>query len=134
MLTFSFLNDKIDQNNNFAKLPSAKWIFFGIIVHFSLQILKSIYLVCLSFWDMSCDPEFRILISVQKMCLIINFKNIVFVIQFKCHWSLTKSSFLSLAKFNNLIKSIFNCNFSTTQLWIKTALFLVPMINFSTFT
>ena len=24
-------------------------------------------MVCLSFWDMSCDPEFRILISVQKM-------------------------------------------------------------------
>ena len=41
--------------------------FFGMIVHFSHQILKSIHLVCLSFWDMSCDPEFRILISVQKM-------------------------------------------------------------------
>ena len=41
--------------------------FYGIIVHFSLQILKSIHLVCLSFWDTSCDPEFRILISVQKM-------------------------------------------------------------------
>ena len=42
--------------------------FFCIILHFSLQTLKSIHLVCLSFRDMSCDPEFRILISVQKMC------------------------------------------------------------------
>ena len=46
--------------------------FFGIIVHFSLQILKSIHLVFLSFWDMSCDLQFRILISVQKMCPIVN--------------------------------------------------------------
>ena len=42
--------------------------FFGIIVHFSLQKLKSKHLVCLSFWDMSCDLQFRISISVQKMC------------------------------------------------------------------
>ena len=60
--------EKIDQNTNFAKLPSAKWLFFVEIVHFSIQILKSMHIVCLSFWDMSCDPEFRILISVQKMC------------------------------------------------------------------
>ena len=27
VFTFQFLNDKIDQNTNFAKLPSAKWLF-----------------------------------------------------------------------------------------------------------
>ena len=48
--------------------------FFGTIVHFSLQSLKSIHLVCLSFWDMSCDPGFRILISVQKMFPLSFFK------------------------------------------------------------
>ena len=25
LFTFQFFNDKIDQNTNFAKLPSAKW-------------------------------------------------------------------------------------------------------------
>ena len=28
MFTFQFVVDKIDQNNNFAKLPSAKWLFW----------------------------------------------------------------------------------------------------------
>ena len=27
VFTFQFLNDKIDQDANFAKLPSAKWLF-----------------------------------------------------------------------------------------------------------
>ena len=27
VFTFQFLNDKIDQNTNFAKLPSGKWLF-----------------------------------------------------------------------------------------------------------
>ena len=27
VFTFQFLSDKIDQNTNFAKLPSAKWLF-----------------------------------------------------------------------------------------------------------
>ena len=27
VFTFQFLNDKIDQNTNFAKLPGAKWPF-----------------------------------------------------------------------------------------------------------
>ena len=27
VFTFQFLNDKIDQNTNFAKLPSTKWLF-----------------------------------------------------------------------------------------------------------
>ena len=40
---FSILTEKIDQNTNFAKLPSAKWLFFWCIK------LKSIHLVCLSF-------------------------------------------------------------------------------------
>ena len=68
MFTLQFLKNKIDKNTNFAKMPSAKiTFFFGIIVHFDLQILKMIHLVCLSFWDISSDPGFRISISVQKM-------------------------------------------------------------------
>ena len=67
MFTFQFLKNKIDKNTNVAKLPSAKITFFGIIVHFDLQILKMVHLVCLSFWDISSDPGFRISISVQKM-------------------------------------------------------------------
>ena len=45
------------------------WQFgkIGVLVNLIIQKLKSKHLVCLSFWDMSCDPEFRILISVQKM-------------------------------------------------------------------
>ena len=66
MLIFQFFNDAIDQNTNFAKLPSAKEVF-GVTVNFSLQILKSKHLVFLSFWDISRDPEFRISNSVQKM-------------------------------------------------------------------
>jgi len=27
VLTFQFLNDDIEENTNFAKLPSAKWLF-----------------------------------------------------------------------------------------------------------
>ena len=27
-----FLNDKIDQNTNFAKLPSAKWLFLQLFI------------------------------------------------------------------------------------------------------
>ena len=42
----------------------AKMVFWSIL---SLKKWKSKHLLCLSFWDMSCDPEFRILISVQKM-------------------------------------------------------------------
>ena len=43
------MNDKIDQNTNFAKLPSAKCHFFGKTVNFVIQKLKSKHLVCLSF-------------------------------------------------------------------------------------
>ena len=50
MFTFQFLNDKIDQNTNFAKWLSAKWLFLVcIIVNFIIQKLKSKPLVCLSF-------------------------------------------------------------------------------------
>ena len=28
VFSFQLLNDKIDQNTNFAKLPSAKWLFW----------------------------------------------------------------------------------------------------------
>ena len=53
LFNFQFLNDKIDQNTNFAKLSSAKWLFFGIIVNFAIQKLNSKHLVCLSFlwWE-----------------------------------------------------------------------------------
>ena len=71
MFTFQFLNDKIDQNTNFAKLPSAKWLFFGTTVNFSLQILKSKHLVCLSFWDISRDSRANIYLLMQKMWAIV---------------------------------------------------------------
>ena len=40
--------------------------FFGIIINFSLQILKSKHLIFLSFRDISRDSEFRIFIPVEK--------------------------------------------------------------------
>ena len=45
--------------------------FFGIIVNRSLQILKSIHLVCLSFWDISRDPGFRIFILTHKFWTLV---------------------------------------------------------------
>ena len=36
-------------------------------IHFNLQILKIIHLVCLTVWDISRDPGFRTPISVHKM-------------------------------------------------------------------
>ena len=53
--------------HQFRQIAKCKIAFFGIVVHFNLQILKIIHLVCLSFWDISRDPGFRISISVQKM-------------------------------------------------------------------
>ena len=38
-----------------------------VLVNLTIQKLKSKHFVCLSFWDISCDPGFRILISMQKM-------------------------------------------------------------------
>ena len=49
VFTFQLLNDKIVQNTNFAKLPSAKWLFFGIDINIIIQKLKSKHSVCLSF-------------------------------------------------------------------------------------
>ena len=43
------MKDKIDQNTNFAKLPTEKKFFFGIAVNFIIKTLKSKHLVCLSF-------------------------------------------------------------------------------------
>ena len=48
MFTFQFLNDKIVQNTNLAKLPVPNG-FFGITVNFIIQKLKSKHFVCLSF-------------------------------------------------------------------------------------
>ena len=70
--------------------------FFGMIVHFSHQILKSIHLVCLSFWDMSCDPEFRILISVQKMCPYNTIQEFLFNLGMKARMHLVEISIFSL--------------------------------------
>ena len=44
MFTFQFLNDKIDQNTNFAKLPIGKMTFFDITVNFIIKKLKSKHL------------------------------------------------------------------------------------------
>ena len=45
MFTFQFLNDKIDQNTNLAKLPSAKWLFMVCIsVNFIIQKFKKVTL------------------------------------------------------------------------------------------
>ena len=41
MFIFQFLSDKIDQNANFAKLPSGTMAFFDIIVNLITQKLKS---------------------------------------------------------------------------------------------
>ena len=50
-------------------MPFDTWQFGknGILVNLITKKWKSKHLLCLSVWDMSCDPEFRILISVQKM-------------------------------------------------------------------
>ena len=53
--------------HQFRQIAKCKIAFFGIVVHFNLQILKIIHLVCLSFWGISRHPGFRISISVQKM-------------------------------------------------------------------
>jgi hypothetical protein len=48
VFTFQFLNDRIDQNTNFAKLVMCQMAFFGITVNFIVQNLKNKHLVCLS--------------------------------------------------------------------------------------
>ena len=42
VFTFQFVNDKIDQSTNFAELPSAKWLFFGIAQSYIYQVLQTI--------------------------------------------------------------------------------------------
>ena len=61
--------DKIDHQNTSGNYQMA--FFFGIIVKFSLQILKSIHLVCLSFWDISRDPGFGIFILTHKFWVLL---------------------------------------------------------------
>ena len=46
VFAFQFLNDKIDQNTNFAKLPRDKWLF---LYNCKFYHQKSNCLVCLSF-------------------------------------------------------------------------------------
>ena len=43
------MNDEIDQNTNFANLSSAKRLFLGITIYFTIQKLKNKLLVCVSF-------------------------------------------------------------------------------------
>ena len=68
MFTFQLFNDKI-YSYIYQKKPFGTWQFgkIGVLVELIIQKWKSRHLVCLSSWDMSCDPEFRILISMQKM-------------------------------------------------------------------
>ena len=54
------VHNNIEQNTYFAKLPSAKWLFFGLIVNFIFQKLKREQLVFLSFLKLC--PISRILI------------------------------------------------------------------------
>ena len=49
--------------------------FFGITVNFSLQILKSKHLVCLSFWDISHDWRAKIYLSMKKMWALFKHKS-----------------------------------------------------------
>ena len=51
------------------KKPFGTWQFgkIGVLINLIIQKLKSKRLVCLGFWDMSCDLQFRISISVQKI-------------------------------------------------------------------
>ena len=53
-------------------IPKKPFGEIGVLVNLIIQRWKSKHLVCLSFWDMSCDPEFTILISVQKRWPYIN--------------------------------------------------------------
>ena len=38
MFTLLFLNNRIEQNTNFAKLPSVKWLFWHKFKNCSLQV------------------------------------------------------------------------------------------------
>ena len=42
---FQLLNDKIDQNTNFAKLPSVKWLFLYILKRNIISITQLLVLV-----------------------------------------------------------------------------------------
>ena len=66
-LLFNFWMIRLTKTPILPNCQVQNSFFFCIIVHFNLQILKIIHLVCLSFWDISRDPDFRISISVQKM-------------------------------------------------------------------
>ena len=65
-LLFNFWMIRLTKHQ-FCQIAKCKIAFFGVIVHFALQILKIIHLVCLSFWNIPRDPGFRILISVHKI-------------------------------------------------------------------
>ena len=49
ILTFKFLIDKVDQNTNFVKLPSVKWLYLVWLLILIIQKSQSTHLVCLSF-------------------------------------------------------------------------------------
>ena len=64
MFTFQFLNDKIDQNTNLAKLPGIKWLWYNFII----QKLKSKHLVCLSFlwWEVFLREREKIFCTYSR--------------------------------------------------------------------
>ena len=78
MFTFPFLNNKIDQKTNFAKLPITKWLFFGITVNFIIQKLKIKHLVSLSFlwWHVFFEGMSENILHIpglNSLCHIIHF-------------------------------------------------------------
>ena len=52
-----FLNDKIDQNINFAKLPSAKYFWYNLQFYYPSHSFgkEDTLILLLSAWDRSCD-------------------------------------------------------------------------------
>ena len=69
MFTLQFLNVKIDQITNFAKIAKGQIFFFGISVNSSVQISKSKHLVCQKlFWDIRA----KIYLSMEKMLALNN--------------------------------------------------------------
>ena len=65
MFAFQSLNGKIDQNTNFAKLQSDKWLSFGITANLSFQILKSKHSVS-ELYHMIQEPKFTSLMGKMR--------------------------------------------------------------------
>ena len=98
--------------------------FFGIIVNFSLQILKSIHLVCLSFWDLSRDPGFRIFISVEKMWALVLKR---FMMSYNALWYIQMASYdlqcPVMSSFFLYSHALYCISMSSNDLWCIQILF-----------